>query len=337
MSQQASATLIGGFTLAGLAIAATAVVLFGAGKWFDPTHDVVLYFEKSAHGLQTGSDARFGGVLIGRVKSISVLVDREQNRKIIPVVVELIDRELQAISAASGAEIDFSTREGVQAAVDEGLRARMVQQSLLTGLLYIEFDMVPDSNGFVFAGPGPLAEVPAVPTIGTEFDELIAGVADGLRKFNEVDLEGLLTDLRETIGSVRDQVEAIQADEISGNLVDITEDLKRFFGGDKLPATLETLDQTLEEIKTLAGSAREGMEPVLEDLAEAMEAANRSMQQFEQAAAALAEVANPRAPVLMRFQNVMQETERAVRVIGELAEDIRRNPNSLLFGRETED
>lgn len=336
MSQQASATLIGGFTLAGLTITAVAVVLFGAGKWFESSHHVVLYFERSAHGLQVGSDARFGGVLIGRVKSISVLVDREENRKIIPVVVELGESELRAIGVASGALIDFSTVEGVQAAVDQGLRARMVQQSLLTGLLYVEFDMVPDSQGFTFKAGGELGELPSVPTIGTEVDELISGIGEGLKTFNEMDLEGLLGDLRDTIVTVREQVEAIATDEISGNLVSITEDLKTFLGGDKLPDTLAKLEETLEEFRALAGSAREGMEPVMEDLAEAMKSASRSLEEFEQASAALAEMANPRAPVLMRFQNVMEEAERAVRAIAELADDIRRNPNSLLFGREAE-
>lgn len=336
MSQHASATVIGAFTLVGLLVAAAGVVLFGAGKWFEPTHDVVLYFERSAHGLQVGSDARFGGVLIGRVKSISVLVDRERNRKIIPIVVQLGERELRSIASASGAEIDFGNREGVQAAVDEGLRARLVQQSLLTGMLYVEFDMVPESEGFEFEAAGPLGELPVVPTIGTEFDELIAGVGDGLRKFNEIDLEAIIGELSETLASMRHQVEAIQADEISGNLLTITEDLKKFLGGGRLPKTLTALEETLDEFRSLATSAKEGMEPVFEDLSEAMEAASRSLREFEKAAAALAEVANPRAPVLMRVQGVMQETERAVRVIAELAEDIRRNPNSLLFGREPE-
>ena len=135
MSKKASPTLIGIFTLAGLIIAATGLVLFGAGKYFKNTYPVLLYFDKSANGLQVGSDARFGGVRIGSVRSINVLIDPVHNRKIIPVVVELDEKELKLISAESGVGIDFSSFEGVRKEVDEVLRAGMIQQSLVTGQL----------------------------------------------------------------------------------------------------------------------------------------------------------------------------------------------------------
>ena len=95
MSKKASPTLIGVFTLAGLLLAAGALVLFGAGKFFQKSSSIVLYFEKSAYGLLVGSEVRFGGVRIGRVTSIKVIIDQKQNRKIIPVVVELSQKELR--------------------------------------------------------------------------------------------------------------------------------------------------------------------------------------------------------------------------------------------------
>src|SRR5690606_9807762 len=110
---------------------------------FETTYPVLLYFDKSANGLQVGSDVRFGGVRIGTVRSISVLMDPEGYRKIIPVVVELGEKDLRLISSSAGGGIDFSTHSGVEKAVSEGLRAGMKQQSLLTGQLYIEFDVVP--------------------------------------------------------------------------------------------------------------------------------------------------------------------------------------------------
>jgi paraquat-inducible protein B len=86
MSKKASPTLIGVFTLVGLLLGAGALVLFGAGKFFEKSSNITLYFDKSANGLLVGSDVRFGGVRIGRVGSIKVLIDRNENRKIIPVV-----------------------------------------------------------------------------------------------------------------------------------------------------------------------------------------------------------------------------------------------------------
>ena len=119
MSKKASPTVIGVFTLIGIIIAGATIVLFGAGKYFKSTHELLLYFDKSVYGLQIGSDVRFGGVRIGRVQSISVLVDRKENRKIIPVVVELGDKELNLISTEEGGGIDLSSFEGVEKAVSQ--------------------------------------------------------------------------------------------------------------------------------------------------------------------------------------------------------------------------
>ena len=150
MSKKVSPTLIGLFTLSGLLLGAAALLLFGAGKFFEKTSNILLYFDKSANGLLVGSEVRFGGIRIGRVTSIKVLIDQKQNRKIIPVVVELSEKDLRDVGSTSGASLDFVSEAGVKKAVADGLRARMKQQSLLTGQLYIEFDIVPDSPWFEY-------------------------------------------------------------------------------------------------------------------------------------------------------------------------------------------
>ena len=48
----------------------------------------------------------------------------------------------------------------------------------------------------------------------------------------------------------------------------------------------------------------------------------------------ISKVTNPRAPVLMRLQNVLEEAERASRAIKELANDLQQNPNALLLGKD---
>ena len=115
-TSKANPAVIGAFTLVGLLLATAAVILFGAGRLFKKTHDVMLYFDKSAYGLQVGSDVRFGGVRIGSVRSISVLIDSKNDRKIIPVVVELGQRELGQIGVeAEGGEFDDAVGPGADA------------------------------------------------------------------------------------------------------------------------------------------------------------------------------------------------------------------------------
>lgn len=333
MSKKYSPTLIGIFTLIGLLLGAGALVLFGAGKFFEKSSSIALYFDKSANGLLVGSEVRFGGVRIGRVSSIKVLIDRKENRKIIPVVVELSERDLAAVGSTSGTGIDFASETGVRKAVTEGLRARMKQQSLVTGQLYIEFDIVPDVDAFVYQ-PDIKAPFPTVPTIGTEMDELISGVADGLKKFNNLDLAGVMKELRDVLVSTKSQIAALDLKKINDNVVGITADVRSLVGNDKLAAAIDKLDEALTAFDALAKKANQGIDPLLEDFEKVVRQTNDSLAKIDVAAADFSKVTNPRGPTLLRLQNALDEVERSSRVIKDLANDLKRNPNTLLLGKD---
>lgn len=336
MSKKVSPTLIGVFTLIGILLAGGALVLFGAGRYFKSTYDIQLYFDKSANGLQVGSDVRFGGVRIGSVKSINVLVDSERNRKIIPVVVELGEKDLRLIRTEAGGGIDFSTFAGVAKAVSEGLRAGMKQQSLLTGQLYIEFDIVPDTPGFVYQSREP-PPYPVVPTIGTEMDELISGIADGLKKFNALDLDGVMSELRDVLVSAKEQIAQLNVKTINDNVTAITEDVRKITGDDKLIRAVDSLNAALQQIDELTAKLNAGVDPLLSDLNAVIKKTDAGVARLEEAATGISQISDPRAPVMMRLQNVLAETERASRSIKELANDLKRNPSSVLRGKAKPD
>jgi paraquat-inducible protein B len=318
--------------LIGLLLTGGALVLFGAGKLFEKSSNIILYFDQSANGLMVGSEVRFGGVRIGRVTSIKVLIDSKKNRKIIPVVVELSEKDLRDVGSTSGDSIDFATESGVKQAVASGLRARMKQQSLLTGQLYVEFDIVPGTPGFTYE-PDIKPPYPTVPTMGTEMDELIAGVADGLKKFNALDLNSAINDLRDVLATAKSQIAVLNFKAINDNLVGITSDVRTLTSNEKLGRAIDSLDETLTGVDSLTKKANEGIDPLMKDLEKVMKQASEGLARIDGAAADIAEVTNPRAPALMRLQNVLEEVERASRAIKELANDLKRNPDALLRGK----
>ena len=331
MSKKASPTVIGIFTLLGLILAGVAAVLFGAGKYFESTYPILLHFDQSAYGLQVGSSVRFGGVRIGSVRSISVLVDPEENRKVIPVIVDLREKDLRLISSETGGGIDLTTREGVEKAVASGLHAGMKQESLVTGQLYIEFDIQPDAVTFVYT-PNRTPEYPVVPTIGTQIDELVAGIADGLAKFNALDIDGVMKELRDVLVGAKAQIANLDMKAINDNLVEITGDVRTITGDDKLTRAVENLDAALVQINELAAKANEGIEPLLADLQGVIARTDASLVRIEETARELSQLSNPRAPVVLQMQDVLRETQRASEALKELSNDLKRNPSSLLRG-----
>ncbi len=334
MSKKASPTLIGVFTLLGLLLTAVALVLFGAGKFFQKSSSIILYFEKSAYGLLVGSEVRFGGVRIGRVTSIKVIIDQKQNRKIIPVVVELSHKDLSDVGLTTGASIDFASDAGVKKAIAEGLRARMKQQSLVTGQLYIEFDLIPDSPIFDYK-PEIASPYPNVPTLGTELDDLIKGIADGLKKFNELDLAGVMKDVRDVLVNAKTQIAALNLKQINDNIMGITTDVKNLTGNQKLGKAIDSLDVAMTSFDEMSKKANQGIDPLLKDMEVVMQKATAAMAKVQEASADISNATNPRAPVLMRLQNVLEEAERASRAIKELANDLKQHPNALIMGKDT--
>lgn len=327
--------MIGLFTLLGILLGAISVVLFGAGKYFEKTHKLQLYFERSVNGLEVGSDVRFGGVRIGSVSAISVIIDTKQNRKIIPVVVELSDKGLRSVAGSGEDSLDFSSHEGVRRAVGKGLRAGMKQQSLVTGKLYIEFDIKQDEEGFVY-NERVKSKFPIVPTIPTEMDELISGITDGLKKITDLDIAGLMKEVRDVIKSADDQIAGLNLKEINDNLTAITEDVRGLTSDGRLKASLTNLDDALKEIRELSTKANENIDPLLADIRDVAEKTRASLVRIEESAEGLSKVTDPRSPMLLEFQDLLHETENASRALRELTGDLKRNPGTLLRNRKSE-
>ena len=334
MSKKARPALIGVFTLLALLLAGGALLLFGAGKVFEKSSSIILYFEKSAYGLLVGSEVRFGGVRIGRVTSIQVIIDQKENRKIIPVVVELSHDDLNDVGLTSDGAIDLLTKQGVNKAIADGLCARMKQQSLLTGQLYIEFDLIPDSPIFDYK-PAVASPYPNVPTLGTELDDLIKGIADGLKKFNALDLAGVMQDVRDVIVSTKDQIAALNLKEINANILGMTADVRALTSNEKLGQAIDSLDAALKNIDEMSKKANQGIDPLLKNMDVLLKNANVAMTRVEEASTSISQFTNPRAPVLIRLQSVLEEAERASRAIKELANDLKQHPSSLLKGKDT--
>jgi paraquat-inducible protein B len=166
-------------------------------------------------------------------------------------------------------------------------------------------------------------------------DDLIKGISDGLKKFEGLDLAGVLKDVRDVLVNAKTQIAELDLKKINDNIVGITADVKNLTGNQKLGKAIESLDSALTSFNEMSKKANQGIDPLLKDMEVIMQKATASLAKVEEASADISKVTNPRAPVLMRLQNVLEEAERASRAIKELANDLKQHPNTLLMGRDT--
>ena len=170
--------------------------------------------------------------------------------------------------------------------------------------------------------------------MGTELDAIISGISDGLKKFNDLDLATIMKDLRDVLTVTKTQLSALNLKAINDNVMDITTDVRALTGNKKLAKAIDTLDTSLKSFDELTRKANQGFDPLLKDLAKVLQQATAGLEKIQEASADISNVTNPRAPVLMRLQNVLDEAERASRAIKELANELKRNPNMLLRGKD---
>jgi len=168
MSKKANKTLIGAFVVGAVFLLIAGLIVFSSGKLFRRTNKYVLFFEGSIKGLAIGAPVTFKGVKIGVVKDISLVFEPNTRFAVIPVIIET---QPDLIKGAP----DKRNRDNFQFLVENGLRAQLDMQSLLTGQLAVTLDFFPGKPARLL---GLMKEYPEIPTIPSPFGELQKNISD---------------------------------------------------------------------------------------------------------------------------------------------------------------
>jgi paraquat-inducible protein B len=159
----------------------------------------LLYFTESLRGLSPGAPVDFRGITIGEVKSVTVEFDDATTEFKFPVEIVIYPDRLRSrlrdgfqITRTAGAE----RRARFDKFVERGLRYQLRSGNLLTGQLYVAGDFFPDAPK---ATINWTTNPPVLPTIPGKLEELQSALTALARKLERMPLEGLGSDLRQTL------------------------------------------------------------------------------------------------------------------------------------------
>jgi paraquat-inducible protein B len=191
---------------------------------------------------------------MGQVIDVRGEFDRETNKFVIPVLIE-IEPERFLRGDATPAE----RKAAVDRLVAAGLRAQLKTGNLLTGQLIVAIDIFPDAKPAQVVWTG---QYPQFPTIPTPLEEITANLTKLVERLSKVPVEQIGEDLR-------------------GSLAALEVTLKR---SENLPAaiatTLETTDRTLASLGP-DSSVNAELRRALLELSDAARALGLAAQQFE--------------------------------------------------------
>lgn len=328
--------IIGGFVIGAIILGVAGLIFFGPGGLLSETRLYVLHFGSSVKGLNAGSPVRFRGVKVGQVKEINVRLRTSDLVFHIPVVIEIEPARIEAYGTNPGL-IDaltssFKGGDPIQALVEKGLRARMELDSLVTGQLYINFDIFPDTPVVLSGNP---SEYPELPTITSSLGELT-------KTFEDLPLRELANKL---INSAEGFEKLITSPSLHNGLAKFDDtaaqlnQLLRNLNGQLIPLA-DTLRQTLLETQSLLGRVDSKIEPISADISSVKVSLEEALNKFTAASVKTEEtmqrwkdLAAGDSQLQRQLSTALQEVGETARSIRYLSSEIERDPQILLRGR----
>ena len=217
----------------------------------------LLTFEQSVRGLAVGAAVDFRGVVVGEVRRIDLVYDREHNGFRSVVEIHFYPERLRSRWRNPNSRWNqLSPQERMQRMVEGGLRGQMRAANLLTGQMYIALDFFPKAPKVKFdAAKKP----PEIPTVQGGLAELQESITNIVAKLEKVPFEQIAADLRRALQSLDTSLK--RADALMGRLNDeVAPELRLTI--EQARKTLQGVDRAVSSDSPLQGDLRETLREV---------------------------------------------------------------------------
>ena len=337
MKTKVSPAVVGAFVLGAFVIGIITLLALGSLSLFTKPERFMVYFDESISGLDQGSPVKLRGVRVGHVVGTSIRYDRATGRSLAAVLCEL---NQGSIADEHGASFDVSSRSELQTLVDRGLRAQLEVSGLATGLLYVELDFM-DPLKYPDLSKTTDAKYVVVPPTPSEISELRAGAATllanattVLAKMEQVDFQGLSTELKRLAAEARLRIEGVDFKGLAEQWRKTGESVDAVARSPDTRHAIENLDRTLDALHSAIGRLDTQVDSNGKELQATLIQAKAALESFNSAAQSARSFINAQ-------QNFGEESTRALDKVADAAESIQwladfleRNPNALVSGRK---
>jgi paraquat-inducible protein B len=347
MAKEANKTLIGAFVLGALALIVVGILLFGGGRFFKQRVDLVAYFDGSVKGLGVGSRVQLKGVTVGQVKDVRLLFNQDNLSFINRVIIESAPGKVSGFSDIDDALTlqEYDSEEIIDGLINRGLRAKLEQESFITGKSLVVLDFFPETH-IKLRGIEP--EYIEIPTVPTDLEKIA-------KTISELPLEDLVFQTRNAVAGINNLVrspelkEAIQAlNQTLKNTEKLVENIDK-----RIKPIASRLDETLKDYGKLARNVDTRVGPMVTSITETardaqilvkntdsrlddvLVSAQAALEQIKKALVPVQDFASEDSSFRYNLSQTLQELTEAARAVREFAEFIEQHPEALLRGKST--
>ena len=343
MSKQANKTIIGIFVVGAIALVVIAVVLLGSGKFFKKTLKAVCYFEGSVGGLNIGAPVVFKGVRIGSVSDVALRLDASKWIFTIPVYIEIEPDKFSVIGVRPK-----ELGQNLKTFIDRGLRASLEMQSIVTGQMQVGLDFYPDKPA-KFAEFRIETQTPEIPTVRTAMQELTKKVEkipiDEIFAKILAAVEGIQKvvnspEIPETIHSINEAVKEIKP--LAANLGEAVKDVRKLVQNvdNRVGPLASSIEGTVNDYGKLARDANSkidtlslGLGDTIKEIQKAVSSIEKTLVEAQSTLAQAKQTLSEDSTLSYEITETLQELQKGARSIRLLADDLKRRPESVLWGK----
>ena len=311
--KKANPKTVGGFVIGAVLLAIAAVGVFGSGRFFEERGTIVAFFEGSLMGLRVGAPVELRGVQIGTVTDFWAQVDPDTLEFTFPVLMEIEQSKIRGIAEAA------EERERLPQLIDDGLRAQLVTQSLVTGQQSIQMQFLPDTEIRMVETDLPYPQMPTVPS---QFEEIADDVGEVIKRANV---------LLDRVNDILSEENRAQIGEIIATVATTTTELQQ---------GVASINQILVDARAILANVQDS-NPKVQKLLDTSEATLRSYQALADRSTALVEenrkgMKDFTATGLYELTNLAVDAQGAIEQFRRVMEEMERDPARFFLGKPGE-
>src|SRR5438309_1964958 len=304
MGRKANPAIIGAFVIGAVALTVVAVTVWGSGKLFRRQYPCVCYFPGSVNGLSAGAPVKFRGVQIGEVTDVRLLYAQARGTPRIPVFLTIDNERMRGLGSKRELSLEL-----LRQLIDQGLRARLQTLSIVTGVLYVDFDLLPGTPVDLMQEPD--AGYPEIPTLPTPLEEATRTVSDILAQLKQVDFKGIGVAVREAVDGVN-----------------------RLAANPRMAAAIDGLPEAIAAARRLLTDLDERTAPLGDGLRSVSADTRQTLTSLRATLESIQAPVGPEAPVSVGLAQTVTDLSRAARAVSNLADFLERNPSAIVFGHQ---
>jgi len=222
--------------------------------------------------------------------------------------------------------------ESIKSLIKKGLKAQLKTQSLLTGLLYIEFQFTPQDE-IVLSGRN-FRDLRELPTTTNATEDLKRQAQEVVDKIGKLPLEQIVEDLAVNMQEIK---EILTSQSLKENRQGVNQSIKEM---EKLLINLNknftplmfNLNGTVKDTRVVVQEFSRDIKPVLSSLEKTLNKATEILSESQYAVRSFEELSSPEAPLWQALEALKDAAESTKN----LTDTLERHPESIIYGKGEE-